>query len=125
MRRMLVGFVAGLLLGSAGLASAGYYYSAQDLLALVGDRGGEAFVLGYVAGVHDVMAGPYPASDAKLSEIKAGAIDLMLREQDADKPAHLYVVGYLVRARVIGQEDVARVLPENWRDAAGTAREKL
>src|SRR5688500_5872144 len=89
MKRTIVGFIAGLLLGSTGFASAGYYYSAQDLLGLRGRSAGDAFVLGYVAGVHDVMAGPYPPSEAKLADIKAGAIELMLGEQDGEKPAHL------------------------------------
>src|SRR5688572_5237473 len=127
MKRTIVGFIAGLLLGSTAFASAGYYYSAQDLLGLRGRSAGDAFVLGYVAGVHDVMAGPYPPSEAKLADIKAGALELMLREQNAEKPAHLYVIGYLVRAQVIAHEDVARILPEAWRgsEAPASGKEKF
>ena len=124
MRRTIVGFVAGFLLGATGFASAGYYYSAQDLLGLRGGKVGDAFVLGYVAGVHDVMAGPYPASPTKLAEVRDGAIELMLREQDPDKPAHLYVVGYLVRAQVIAHDDIARILPESWRGSEAPAGSK-
>ncbi len=115
MKRVLAGFLAGLLLGSAGLASAGYFYSAQDLLRLRGERNGDAFVTGYVAGVHDVMAGPYPPNQSKLGEVKAGVVDRMLRQQDLSKPAYLYVVGYLVAEQFISQEDIARVVPEAWR----------
>jgi hypothetical protein len=115
MKRALAGFCAGLLFGSTGIVSAGFYYSARDLLKLRGERNGDAFVAGYVAGVHDVMAGPYPPNQSKLGEIKTGVIDLMLRQQDLSKPAYLYVVGYLVSEQFISQEDIARVVPEPWR----------
>lgn len=125
MKRTIAGFLCGLVLGSTGLASAGYYYTARELLMLRGDRTGNALVLGYIAGVHDVMAGLNPPTQAKLGDIRSGAIDWMLRQQDLDKPAYLYVVGHLVREQLIAQEDVARVFPESWRGGdVPTAKEE-
>ena len=95
---------------------AGYYYSVAEFLELRGNPSGESFMLGYVSGVHDTMAGLYPVGSYTLNDIGRSVVDEMVGEADRrQQPAYLAVIRTLIRAKVIKQEDLIRVFPESAR----------
>ena len=122
MKRTLAGLVVGIAIGmmmGAPASFAGYYYSVAEFLELRGTSNGESFMLGYVSGVHDTLAGLYPVSSQTLGDLKRSAMEEMLGEPALkQQPAYFAVVRALIKSQLIKEEDLLRVFPEPLRPAA-------
>ena len=115
MRKLIVGFVLGSILGSASVVGAGFFYSPKTLLQARGTALGDAFVRGYIVGVHDLMAGWYPADQTRMGDLEDSVTTYLLRNSPGEGagsyPAAFWVVGSLVETKRIVKEDAARILP--------------
>jgi hypothetical protein len=111
-----VGVVLGFLLAAAP-SWAGYYYDGLQVNKWRGAQCGDSMFRSYVAGVHDLLAGLYPASSHTLQAVADEVTNELLRAgaRSGEGPAAWQVVVVLLRMKLIPEEDAFRVLPESTR----------
>lgn len=116
MSKFLCGLTLGVVIATAASGWAGVYTTGADLQAQRGKPCGDSYVLGYVAGVHDLMAGQYPVTSHTTGDISRKVAEVILEADTPRWPAAYYVVGALIRLNIIPQGDANRILPESWRN---------
>ena len=116
MKRLVIGLVLGMILGTAASCFAGYFMSGSALQEARGGACGDMYVYGYVAGAHDLLAGLYPRTEHTQESIFRATIRRVLASPNPTKlPGAFFVAGALVDLSLITQDDLNRILPEGWR----------
>ena len=118
MKRIVFGFLLGAILATSANTWAGFFYNPGQLMLERGTACGESTLLGYVAGVHDVMAAGYPPTSHSLGVIVTAARERLMTIQPAvgeNYPAAWWVVGTLKDKGLITDQDIARAFPTSWR----------